>query len=100
MRPPTLKTYEEFITHFERDPDQTFRMMAWKQYEFACKERDRLNANHKRRRQQIRDAIPPEQRKKIGRPPKPVEPTQPKPRGRPRKNIPETTALGSEFPPK
>jgi hypothetical protein len=98
MRPPTLATYEEFIHHFENDTDNAFRLTAWKQYEFACKERDRLNANHKRRRLRIREAIPPEQRKKLGRPPKPVEPKQPKPRGRPRKNGKETTALGSDIP--
>lgn len=67
MKAPTLKTYEEFIQHFEKDTD-AFKMTVWKQYVFACKERDRLRAKDKRARDKKRDAIPPEQRKKIGRP--------------------------------
>ena len=79
MKPPTLKTFEEFIAHFEKDPDSEFKRYAWKQYEFACKERDRLREKHQRRRQKIREAIPPDQRKKIGRPRKtpPPETTAP-----------------------
>lgn len=85
MRPPTLKTYEEFITEFEKDTDAAFKREVWKQYEFACKERDRLKDKHKRRRDKLRESIPLDQRKKLGRP---------------RKLPLETPAPVSEFLPK
>lgn len=67
---PTLKTYEEFIFFYEKDTEDTKREL-WKQYQFAMKERDRLREKDKRRqekRKAIRDALPPEQRPKPGRP--------------------------------
>lgn len=87
MKAPSLKTYEEFIAHFEKDTD-SFKMTCWKQYEFACKERDRLREKLARRRNRIREAIPPEERKKVGRPRKNPQPTPP---------FQETPAPGSEF---
>lgn len=80
MFEPDLKTYEEFIAEFEKDPDGSFRQRMWKNYQFALKERERLREKDRRSRLRKREAIPVDQRRKVGRPKK--EPT------------------GSEFPPK
>ena len=70
------KTFEEFTSRMETSEE--FRQHAYKHFIFAEKERVRLREKHKRLRQKQRDAIPPEQRRKVGRPRKNPDPEQPK----------------------
>jgi hypothetical protein len=90
---PTLATFEEFITHYEKS-DEAFKRELFVQYSYAVKERERHRLKAMRRWARIRAARPPDQPiNKGGRPrkekPAPTEPK--KPRGRPRKNPVESS---------
>ena len=67
---PSLKTLEEFCAFYEKDTPEN-KAWLFEQYQFAMKERQRLRDKDRARRTKIkkeRENLPPEQRKKIGRP--------------------------------
>ena len=75
MKAPSLKTYEEFIDAFEKDTESDKRYY-YAQYQFAMKERERLREKTKKQRLKKREAIPPDQRRRPGRPKKVIEEVQ------------------------
>lgn len=67
---PSLKTLEEFIAFYEKDTPEN-KAWLFKQHQFAMKERERLRAKDKKRRlkeKEVREKLPAEARKKVGRP--------------------------------
>lgn len=67
---PDLKTYDEFIKHYEQDTEAN-KALLYKNYVFARKEAARKKAQYQRRKEKLRkerEALPPEQRPKPGRP--------------------------------
>lgn len=67
---PTLKTLEEFCAFYEKDGVE-HKTWLFSQYQYAVKERQRYRDKDKRSRAKAKEAkaaLPPEQRKKPGRP--------------------------------
>ena len=66
---PTIETFEQFCAYYEKGEEE--KQYLWYQIEFALKERERQRQKDKKyreRKQAERNALPPEQRKKPGRP--------------------------------
>lgn len=76
---PTLKTFEEFISFYEKDTPEN-KMYLFKQYQFAMKERERLREKDKRYREKQKAKaalLPPKPKKPLGRPRKHPLPSSP-----------------------
>lgn len=65
----TIDSFEEFCAYYEKGTAE--KQYLWHEISFALKERERLRQKDKNRREKLKkakEALPPEQRKKIGRP--------------------------------
>lgn len=71
---PDNLTFEQFCAIMESNNKERIEFLH-KQYQFAIKERERLREKDRRKREKrkkLKEALPPEQRPKIGRPRKHV----------------------------
>jgi hypothetical protein len=81
MTEPNTESLDGFLSHFFFNDDVKPRIYLWQDHLFATKERNRLREKDKRRQERqkaIRNALPPEQRPKLGRPRKnpPLQPAE------------------------